>query len=101
MIERMLIVDILLRCRINFFLKSTRADANHSGHRNQMRGEVAFSKTYSKMSKHAGKRKQRYLYHPRDWLKLTHIIHGPRNSSDEWKLLNDFGYKYTKVITSK
>ena len=61
-----------------------------------MRVESELSKTYVDMSKRAGKRKQGYVDHLRYRLKLTCIIHGPGNSSDECKVLNYFGSKYTK-----
>ena len=46
------------------------------------------------MSESAGKRRKRYVDHPKDILELTFIIHGPGDSSDECKVLVDFGYKY-------
>ena len=48
------------------------------------------------MGKYADKCKQRYLDHPRDQFKLTSLIHGLGNSSDEWKVLSYFGDKYAK-----
>ena len=48
------------------YKKSTISDANCAGHIRQIRGESALSKTYSEMSKRAGKHKQRYIDHPRD-----------------------------------
>ena len=61
-----------------------------------MRGEADLSKTYSKTSKRAGKRKQRYVDILRDQSKLTCLFHGPLHSPDECKVLNYFGFKYTK-----
>ena len=48
------------------------------------------------MVKRSGKRKQRYVYHPRDLSKLTCLIHGPLHSSDEFKVFNYFVTTYTK-----
>ena len=53
------------------------------------------------MVKRAGKCKQRYVNHPRDWLQLTYLIYGPGHSSDEWKGIYDFGTKYAKVRNFK
>ena len=53
------------------------------------------------MGKCSGRRKQNYIDCPRDQSKLTCLIHGPGNLSDEWKLLNDFGTEYSKVRTFK
>ena len=66
-----------------------------------MRGEPAQSKTHSDMIKHTGKWKQTYIDHQIDQLKLTCIIHGPGNSPDEFKVLNNVSSKYTKVRPSK
>ena len=48
------------------------------------------------MGKDSGKHKQRYVYFPRDISQITCLIHGPSNSSDEFKVLNDVGTKYAK-----
>ena len=53
------------------------------------------------MGKRSVKCKQRYVYLLRDQLKLTCLIHGPGNSPDEYKVLNDFGTKYAKVRNFK
>ena len=61
-----------------------------------MAGESASSTTYSEINKPAYKCKQRYVDCTGDQLTLICCIHGPGNSPDECKILNDFGYKYTK-----
>ena len=66
-----------------------------------MRRGVASSTTYSEMSESAGKYIKRYVDHPKDRSKLTCIIHGPGNSSDECKMLGDFGYKYFGIRPTK
>ena len=53
------------------------------------------------MSESTGKRKKRYVDHPKDISKQTFLIHGPGNSSDEFKVLGDFGSKYYKTRTTK
>ena len=83
------------------YKKYTRADANRAGHSRQMRGESTSSKTYSEMIKISGKHKKRYVNHPRDKSKLTCLISGPGHSSDECKVLSDFGSKYTKSRPNK
>ena len=48
------------------------------------------------MGKRTVKHNQGYVYCPRDQQKLTYLIHGLGYSSDECKVLKDFGTKYTK-----
>ena len=66
-----------------------------------MREEAASYNNYSQASEIYGKRKKRYVDHPKDWSKLTCIIHGPGNLSDECKVLGDFVNKYNKVGFTK
>ena len=61
-----------------------------------MRGESASSTFYSEMGKCAGNCKKRYVDSPRYRSKLTCLIHGIGNSSDEFKVLNNFVTKYAK-----
>ena len=49
------------------------------------------------MSERAGKHRKSYVYHLQDISKLTCLIHGPGHSSDEFKVLGDFGSKYSKI----
>ena len=44
------------------------------------------------MGESAGKRQKRYVDHPTDKSKII-LIYGPGNSSDECKVLGDFGAK--------
>ena len=78
------------------YKKSTIADSNCNFHSRQMRGESASSKHYSNMGKQTGKRKKNCVYHLRDQLKLTCLVHGPGYTTDECKALNGFGTKYAK-----
>ena len=48
------------------------------------------------MGKQTGKRKKNCVYHLRDQLKLTCLVHGPGYTTDECKALNGFGTKYAK-----
>ena len=66
-----------------------------------MRGEATYPTTYSETIKRSEKRKQRYVDHLRDILKLTCLINEPVHSPDECKVLNDLDSKYTEVRTSK
>ena len=59
-----------------------------------MIGEATSSKIYSNMGKHAGKSKKRYLDHSRDQLKLTSLIFGLGQSSEQLKVLNRSDTKY-------
>ena len=61
-----------------------------------MRREAALSNTYSETSESSGKRRKRHVDHLRDRSKHTFLIHGPGHSSDECKVLVDFGSKYCK-----
>ena len=53
------------------------------------------------MSESSGKLRKSYVYHPKDRSKLTCLIHGPGHSSDECKVLVDFGSKYSKSRPTK
>ena len=53
------------------------------------------------MSESAGNHRKRYVDHPKDRSKLHCLINGPGNSSDECKVLGDFGYKYYKTRPTK
>ena len=53
------------------------------------------------MSKSAGKRRKRYVDRMRGQSQLTCIIHGPVHSSDECKVLGEFGSKYAKFSHTK
>ena len=81
--------------------KYNRSNDNHAGNIKQNIGEANSSKNYSDMLKSAGKRKQGCVYHMRDILKLTCLIHGPDNLSDGFKGLNYVGSNYTKGSPTK
>ena len=53
------------------------------------------------MSEISGKNRKRYVDHPKDRSKPTCLIHGPRHSSDERKVLGDLGSKYAKISPTK
>ena len=53
------------------------------------------------MSESTIKHRKRYLDHTKDKSKLTCHIHGPINSSDECKVLGDFGTKYDTYRSTK
>ena len=53
------------------------------------------------MSESAVKHRKMYVDHPRDISKLICLIHGPGNSSDECKVLGDFGSRYSKSRPTK
>ena len=77
--------------------KSTRVDVNRAGQISKIRVEAASSNTDTKMSESACKISKRCFDHPKYGFKLTCIIHGPGHSSDECKVLGDFGSKYAKI----
>ena len=66
-----------------------------------MRVEAASSTTHSKMSESTGKRRKRYVYHPKYRSKLTFLIHVPGHSKDKCKVLGDLGTKYAKGRPTK
>ena len=59
-----------------------------------MRGEAAFSTTYSEMSESDG---NWYVDHKKYRSQLTCIIYGPGHSPYEYKVLGEFGTKYAKA----
>ena len=78
------------------YKKTTWSDANRAGHSSKMIGETASSNNYPKMSDIASKGRKRYVYHMKYRPKATRLIHGSGHSSDERKVLGDFGSKYSK-----
>ena len=72
------------------YKKSTRADANRDGQSRKNRGESASSWTRPKKGESAGKSR-----------KHTCLIHGPGYSSEERKVLGDFGTKYANSRPTK
>ena len=78
-----------------------RSDANRAGLISKIRGEATSSTTCSTMSESAGKPRKRYIKHPKDRLKLTFLIHGPGHSSDECKILREFGTNAAKCRPTK
>ena len=69
------------------YKKPTRSDTNRAGHSSKIRVEAASSTTYPEMIESSGKRRKRYVYHLKGRSKLTCLIHGPGNSSDECNIL--------------
>ena len=53
------------------------------------------------MSESAGKRRKRNVDHLKGTPKPTCLIHAPGHSSDEYKVLGDFGSKYDKSWPTK
>ena len=60
-------------------------------------GESALSNTYSNMSESSDKRRKIYVDNPKGESKSTCLIHGPGHSSDKYKVLGNFGSKYSKI----
>ena len=84
-----------------YYKKPTREDYNRADHRRKMRGEATSSNTYYDMSDSDGKFRKRYIYHPKYIPKPTCLIHGTGHSSYEYKVLGDFGSKYSKIRATK
>ena len=82
------------------YKKPPRAYSNRAGHSRKKIGEVALSWTRPKKSESAGKRRKRHI----DILtgkSKTCLIHGPRHSSEERKVLGDFRTKYANRRPTK
>ena len=75
--------------------KPTREYANRAGNSRQNRGEASSSWTSPEKVESAGKHRKSYVDRPTGKLK-TCLIHGPGHSSEECKVLGDFGTKYAK-----
>ena len=66
-----------------------------------MRVEAVSSNTYYERSESAGKSRKKYIDNTKDIYKPTCVIHSPRNSSYECKVLGYFGSKYSKSRPAK
>ena len=75
------------------YKKLTRADANRADHRSIRRRYAVLSITFSEINESAVKHINRYADHPMDRSEITCTIHEPGHSSDECKVLGDFGSK--------
>ena len=82
------------------YKKPTRADANRAYHNRDKREESDLSNTCPPIRESAGKRRKRYVDHPKIESK-TCILHGPGHSSNECKVLGDFGANYGKGEPTK
>ena len=101
MFERMYISESIYEGVVEpYYKQSTKADSTCAGHSRGNIGESASSNTYSAISESSGKRRKIYVDYPMGKSK-TCLIHGPGNSSDECKVLGDFGSKYAKTGRTK
>ena len=75
----------------------TRKDATCDGYSIKNREESTSSHTYSEISEIARKCRKIYRDHPKGESKIS-LIHFPGNSSDEYKVLGEFGSKYVKIL---
>ena len=66
-----------------------------------MRVEATSSNNYSEMSESTGNHRKRYVDNPKYISRQTCLIHGHDHSLDEYKVLGDFGYKYSKIRPTK
>ena len=83
-----------------YYKKPTRVDANCAGISSHNRGEPASSWTLPKKGESAGKRRKMHVDIPSGKSK-TCLIHGPGHSSEECKVLGDFGTKYNNSRHNK
>ena len=77
------------------YINPATEDYNCADHSSKVRRESASLSTYYDMSESTGKRRKSYVDHSRVRSKLICIIHGPGNSSEECKVLGNFGSKYS------
>ena len=77
------------------------ADANRSGNSRKTRVESALPNTYFEISESGGKRRKKYVDHPKDSSKPICLIRGPVHSSYEFKVMGDYCSKCTKVRPTK
>ena len=72
-----------------------RADANRVSHSRKRKGGEAASPTNPEKGR-AGKLKKNYAGHPSDRMTSdkTCVLHGPRHSTEECKLLKEYSKKY-------
>ena len=82
------------------YKKPTREDANRAVHSRQNTGEDASSWNLPKKGDISGNSKKRHLDIPTGKSKIC-LIHGPGYSSEECKVLGDFGTKYAKSRPTK
>ena len=75
------------------YKKTTRAEANRTGLSSNNRGESTSSNTHPEKYESAGKRRKRYVDCSKSAPKHC-MIRGLGNSSDEYKVLGEFGTKY-------
>ena len=101
MFERMEIAEYIYEGVLELsYKKYTGLDATCSGQIRYKRGEPASLHTYFTMNERAENHREGYVCHSKGESK-TCLIQGPRNSSDECKVLGDFGYKYVEIRSAK
>ena len=100
MFERMEISESIYEGVVEPLYKNpTRADANCAD--NSKKKEYAFSSTQPETIVSPEKNRKWYVNHPKDRSKQTCLIHGSIHSSDECKILEDFGNIYVKISPTK
>ena len=82
------------------YKKPTVEDASRAGHSRKNRGETALSWTCPEKGERSYKHIKRFVDSPTGKTKI-YLIHGPGNSSEEWKVLGDFGTNYAKSRPTK
>ena len=82
------------------YKRPTMEDTNRAGHSRQKRGEPASSWNRPEKGESSEKRRKRHVDSPMGKSKIC-LIHGPGNYSEEYKVLGNFGTKYTNSIPTK
>ena len=101
MFERMEISESIYEGIVETSYKNPiRADANRAGHSRQNRGEAASPWDRPEKGERAGKSIKQHIYSSTEKSK-TCLIHGPGYSSEERKVLGDFGTKYANIRPTK
>ena len=101
MFERMEITESIYEGVVEtYYKKPTQADANRSGQSRKKRGEDSSSWNFPEKVESAGKRRKRHVDSLMGKSKNC-LIHGPGNSSEECKVLGEFGTKYANSRPTK
>ena len=83
------------------YIKNNKSDAKRAGNNRKMILVVTLSKTHSNMGKCDGKRKKRYEDCSRERAKPICLFHVNYRSSEQSKVIDDFGTRYDAIRNFK
>ena len=97
MFERMDIAESIYEVLLKPSYKQfTRADDIYAGHSRKKGSEAVLSHIYSAISETSDKHRKRYVDNPKSE-SIPYLAPIPGHSSDEYKVLRDFGITYSKI----